>query len=117
MGRATAKASVSTRGAGAARHLEGHQDSITRPTLSNVLADGNDLGNGLVTEGKRSGKEPGGSHGEVEIAPRHRERPHNGASRIRHDGVWLLSPLYSARLDERQLAHEASVAWPSSPDW
>jgi len=71
IGRATAKASVSTGGTGAARHLEGHQDSITRPTLSNLLADGNDLRNGLVTEGKRSGKEPGGSHGEVEIAPRH----------------------------------------------
>ena len=72
-----------------------------------MLADSNDLGDGLVTEGKRSGEEPGGSHWEVEIAPRHRERPHEGSSRIGHDGIWLFPPLYPARLDEGQLAHEA----------
>jgi len=116
IGRAASEASVSTGGARTTRHLEGHEDSITRPTLSNLLADGNNLGNGLVTEGKRSGEEPDGSHGKVEIAPRHRERPHDGASRIGHDGVRLLSPLYTAGLDERQLAHEARVAGPQSPD-
>src|SRR5215470_6456017 len=63
IGRAAAEASVLARGAGSARHLEGHEDSVTTPPLADLLADGHDLGDGFVTESKRSRKKPGRRHG------------------------------------------------------
>src|SRR5262245_31772988 len=67
--RAAAKSSVFARGAGATRYLEGHEDSITAPSLANLVAHGHDLGDGFMAEGERPWKEPGGRHGKVEIAP------------------------------------------------
>jgi len=113
--RAAAKSSVFARGAGATRYLERHQNSVTTAPLSNLLADGHDLGDSFVAESKRPWKEPSRRHGKIEIAPCHRERPHDGASRTRHEGVRVLLPLHTTRLDERQLAHEAQCSPGSSP--
>jgi len=113
--RAAAKSSVFAGGAGSARYLEGHEDSITTPPLANLVADGHDLGDSFVAESKRSRKESSRRHGKIEVAPCHRERPHDGASRTGHDGIRMFSPLHTPRLNERQLAHEAQCSPGSNP--
>jgi len=92
-----------------------HQNSVTTPPLANLLADGHDLGDGFVAESKRLGKQPSRRHGKIEIAPYHRERPHDGASRTRHDGIRVLLPLRATRLNECQSTHEAQCSPGSSP--
>jgi len=54
--RAAAKSSVFARGAGATRYLEGHEDSVTAPSLANLVAHGHDLGDGFMAEGERPRK-------------------------------------------------------------
>jgi len=54
--RAAAKSSVFAGGACSARYLEGHEDSITAPSLANLVAHGHDFGDGFMAEGERPRK-------------------------------------------------------------
>ena len=89
-----------------ARDLKRDDHALARPTLRDLAADGEDLGDALVPELQRC-EEGGGAeaHGAVEIAGRDGERPDDGAERAgrgrRRDTA---SPQPAAR-HERERAH------------
>jgi hypothetical protein len=90
----------------AARDLKRHDDALARPTLRDLAADGEHLGDALVPEVQRC-HEGGGAeaHRSVEIAGRDGKRPYDGAERAGRGRCRDAAPPQPAARDKRESAH------------
>ena len=90
----------------AARDLKRHDDALAWPTVPDVAANGEDLGDALVAEMQRCEKGGGAeAHGAVEIACRDGKRPDDGAERAGRARRRDAAPPQPAARQERESAH------------
>jgi hypothetical protein len=86
--------------------LKRHDDALAWPTLGDIAADGEHLGDALMPELQRR-DEGGGAeaHRAVEIAGRDGKRPDNGAERAGRGRRRNAAPPQPAARHERESAH------------
>ena len=90
--------------------LERHDHSVADPHRRDVVTDGHDLREALVADGMT------GRHrqrtlgdGDVQVATRHRQRPHKRLPGVGDLRVGGLAPCVSSGLFEHQLLHVAAL--------
>ena len=94
------------RGAGSARDLERDHDDVARRYTVHRVADLDDLGHALVPERKRlADRDHARQEGRVEVAHRHRQRPHERLTVAFQDGCGDVTPAHRARTRDLELSH------------